>query len=129
MTSISTIYSILVIIISALLSHDLVSGTNISTESRFKDMTVLNSLKDTTTRAMEQNVPTTIASEIDEHVRIKPKEDVKIEWILIRVAALFAACLFICCVPWCQTNISRVIKEQKVRAQYGPEGLDRRIDV
>lgn len=122
MTSIkfTTIYIILITIISTLISHNLVNGTTLSAESVLNGLKVLNSLKETTTSELELNV-TTEVPEMYEHVRFTTKDEKKLEWILLRVAALMAACLFICCIPWCQTNILKVIKEQKLRSTFGSD--------
>lgn len=97
-TKITSIY-IISVIISALLSHDSVNGLV---------------LKDETTNA------TTLSPNTDIHVSYTTKDDMaNLERTLISIVGLIAACLFICCMPWCFAGITKTCEEQKSETRYG----------
>lgn len=119
MTSTKLIYSILIIVISALLNHVMASGTENSQVLDFNGMEVrdLVSVQETTIKSIKYE---TTEVTTDNHVSFTTKDDLKrLERTLISVAGLIAACLFICCLPWCYANMRSTCEEQKSGTRYG----------
>lgn len=110
LTKLIGFYIITLIISTTLLNN--VSGESI-TVSNINGVPILNSIKEINVKKIVENAT---SQSDDDTLSYVTKDDIKrLPRAVISMLGLIAACLFICCLPWCHSSITKSCEEQKSR--------------